>query len=70
MAIKVAGIRTRGRGKVWRLSGKDPEALNKVGQVPGINVSESAVPALQGSLSVPPISTSIYEFPVAGLGRR
>jgi alpha-N-arabinofuranosidase len=67
MTIKVAGIKTGGRGKVWRLTGKSLDSVNKVGQPPGINVQESRVPALQGSLLVPPISTSLYEFPVAAV---
>ena len=63
-AIKLEGRVTRGRGRVWRLSGKSLEASNKVGQAPGVAIQLSQVPALGRSLTVPPISTSIYEFPL------
>ena len=66
MAVALEGVKTRGPGKVWRLTGSSLEALNKVGRPPGVTVKEAGVPALRGSLTVPPISTSIYEFPVAG----
>jgi alpha-N-arabinofuranosidase len=55
----------RGSGKVWRLTGKNLDAINKVGQPPGVTIQSSGAPALRGSLTVPPVSTSIYEFPVA-----
>ncbi|HEY6923735.1 MAG TPA: alpha-L-arabinofuranosidase C-terminal domain-containing protein [Steroidobacteraceae bacterium] len=62
--IKLEGLRIRSGGKVWRLSGKDLEATNKVGHPPGVTAHEAKVPALSGSLTVLPISTSIYEFPL------
>jgi alpha-L-arabinofuranosidase len=64
VAIKLEGLRVRGGGKVWRLSGKSLDAANKVGQPPGVSVREAKVPRLSRSLTVPPISTSIYEFPL------
>jgi alpha-N-arabinofuranosidase len=65
MAIKLDGMAVRGSGKVWRLTGKNLDAINKVGQPPGVTIQSSGAPALRGSLTVPPVSTSIYEFPVA-----
>ena len=62
--IALVGVDTSGRGKVWRLTGKSLDAVNRVGQPPGISIVESTVPALQATLTVPSISTSIYEFPV------
>ena len=64
-AIKLDGIDTRRSGTVWRLTGKSVEAINKVGQPPGVTIVQSAVPPLSRNMTVPPISTSIYEFPVA-----
>jgi alpha-N-arabinofuranosidase len=64
-SITLEGIRTRGSGKLWRLTGTSLEAANKVGQPPGVTIRESKVPALSGRLTTAPVSTSIYEFPVA-----
>lgn len=66
ISIKVVGIDTRGSGKVWRLIGKSLDALNKVGQPPGVSISESRVAPLRESLTVPAVSSSIYEFPIVG----
>ena len=65
LALEVKGVRGRGSGAVWVLTGRQLDAEIKVGQRPGVNVRQSKVPALPPSLTVPPISTSIYEFPIA-----
>jgi alpha-L-arabinofuranosidase len=65
LAIALNGIKTRGTGKVWRLTGKSLDAVNKVGQPAGVNIQEKGVPALGRGFTVQPISTSIYEFSVA-----
>lgn len=67
LEIKLAGMRTGDGGKVWRLTGDSVEAANKVGQPAGVTVREAKVPRLSRSLTVPPISTSIYEFPIAAM---
>lgn len=67
LEIKLDGLQIRGSGKVWRLSGASLEAANKVGQSPAVTVREAKVPRLSRSLTVPPISTSIYEYPIAAL---
>ncbi|HEX6510597.1 MAG TPA: alpha-L-arabinofuranosidase C-terminal domain-containing protein [Chloroflexota bacterium] len=65
MAVTLEGVKLRGSGKVWRLTGNSLEAVNKVGQPPGVTIKEATAPALRGALTVPAISTAIYEFPVA-----
>jgi alpha-N-arabinofuranosidase len=65
LAISLHGIATHGRGKVWQLTAKSLEAANKVGRPAEVTIRESAVAALQRTVTVPPISTSIYEFPLA-----
>ena len=65
LEIKLDGLRIRASGKVWRLTGKDLDAANKVGQSPGVTLRETQVPRLSRSLTLPPISTSIYEFPLS-----
>lgn len=64
VAIELAGLHVRGPGKVWRLSGASLEAANKVGQEPGVTIREEPAPRLGGRLTVPAISTSIFEFPL------
>ena len=66
LAIKLIGIKTHGVGAAWRLTGKDLDAVNKVGQAPGVTIERSTVPPLSRGVTVPPISTAIYEFPVSG----
>ena len=68
LAIKLDGLQIRASGKVWRLTGMALDAANKVGQPPGVTVREAKVPRLSHTLTVPPISTSIYEFPLDSNG--
>jgi alpha-N-arabinofuranosidase len=65
LLLEVEGARGRGSGTLWVLTGQQLDAANQVGQPPGVTVRESRVPALSRSLTIPPISTSIYEFPIA-----
>ncbi|MBB6251128.1 alpha-L-arabinofuranosidase C-terminal domain-containing protein [Nitrospirillum iridis] len=64
VSIALEGAQLRGDGRVWRLSGATPEAENKVGATPGVTITESRAPAPRGGLTVSPLSTSIYAFPV------
>jgi alpha-N-arabinofuranosidase len=66
MTVSLAAVKVRGPGRVWRLTGASLDAANRVGAPPGVTIQEARVPALTGSLTVPPLTTSIYEFPVAG----
>jgi alpha-L-arabinofuranosidase len=66
LAIKLTGIETRGVGTAWRLTGNNLDAVNKVGQAPGVTIQRSTVAPLSRGLTVAPISTAIYEFPLAG----
>ncbi len=65
LVLRVDGGRVHGSGSVWVLTGEHPEAQNVVGQSPQVSVSERKLRALPQTLAVPPISTSIYEFPIA-----
>lgn len=65
-AIDLHGLRTRGGGTQWVLTGASLEAANKVGQPAGVTIAGKKVPALGRQLTVPAISTSIFEFPLAG----
>jgi hypothetical protein len=64
LAVETDGIATRAGGTVWRLTGKSVNAVNKVGAPPGVTIKQSMVPPPSAKLRLPPISASIYEFPV------
>ncbi|MCI4589508.1 alpha-N-arabinofuranosidase [Sphingobium sp. BYY-5] len=66
VAIDMPHVRTRGQGKVWRITAKSLSAANKVGAKPGVTITEAAAPAMNGRLTVPPMSTSIFEYPIDG----
>jgi alpha-N-arabinofuranosidase len=65
LAIDLRGLRTRGGGKRWLLTGASLDAANKVGAAPGVTIAEAKAPALGRSLTVPATSAAIYEFPIA-----
>ena len=64
-AVDLHGLRTRGAGAQWVLTGATLEAANKVGQPAGVTIADKKVPALGRQLTVPAISTSVFEFPIA-----
>jgi alpha-N-arabinofuranosidase len=64
LEISLANLQTRGSGRRWLLTGKSVQAQNKVGAAPGVTISEEEAPPLGHELAVPPISTSIFEFPL------
>lgn len=66
LSIKLIGLVTRGAGTIWRLSGNNLDAVNKVGQAPGVTIQRNVAPPLSRGMMVGPISTSIYEYPVTG----
>ncbi|MBO9624384.1 MAG: alpha-N-arabinofuranosidase [Sphingomonas sp.] len=64
-AVDLRSLKVRGKGVRWLLTGKSVDTENKVGQPAGVTIEQGAVPALGGALTVPPISTAIFEYPVA-----
>jgi alpha-N-arabinofuranosidase len=64
VSVLLRGGKTHGRGTVWRLTGANINAENKLGEPPGVTLQQASVPPLGGKLTLPPISTSIYNFPV------
>ncbi len=65
VALDLRALRVRGAGTQWLLTAGSLDAANKVGSEPGVSIVEKRVPALGKSLTVPAISTSIFEFPIA-----
>ena len=62
--IDLRYLRTQGRGRRWLLTGASLNAANKVAEAPGVTIREFDAPPLGSGLTVPPISTTIYEFPL------
>jgi alpha-N-arabinofuranosidase len=62
LAIKAAN--PAGRAKLYLITGKDEMACNVPGKVPGVTLVEKAGVPFGRSLTVPPMSVSLYEVPV------
>lgn len=60
--LNVAGWRVAGGSKLWQLTGKSLDAVNKVGTQPQIGVKEIPIDGVPQTLSVPPISVNVYSF--------
>ncbi|BBD99904.1 alpha-N-arabinofuranosidase [Sphingobium amiense] len=65
VAVAVPGRQVRGAGTVWRIAAKSLAAANKVGAKLGVTITQAKAAAMNGRLSVPPLSTSIFEYPLA-----
>ena len=65
VSLAFAGARLRGPGWVWRLTGARLDAVNKVGAPAQVTIVQARAGAPSGVLSVPPLTVSIYEFPIA-----
>ncbi|MFP5228727.1 MAG: alpha-N-arabinofuranosidase, partial [Acidobacteriota bacterium] len=63
--LDFTGARIEGASRLWRLTGKDLEAANHVGQPAQVSIQEIPVRAASGGVMVAPISVDIYQFPVA-----
>jgi alpha-N-arabinofuranosidase len=63
--IVLRNLRTRGAGAQYWLSGPSLDAANKAGAAAGVTIASRKVPPLGRRLTVPAISTSIFEFPLA-----
>lgn len=63
--LNVSGAHLIGKATLWRMTGKNLEAANHVGQTPQVEVKETAIREAATSMSVAPISINIYRFPVA-----
>ena len=64
--LHVTGARLEGPSTLWRLTGKDLQATNQLGQEPQVMVKEMTIEAGPNSLSVAPNSINIFRIPMAG----
>jgi alpha-N-arabinofuranosidase len=64
--LSITGVRLAGPSTLWQLTGSSLDAENHVGQPAQVAVKEITIGDAPQSVSVAPISVSIYRFPVAG----
>ncbi len=62
--LTVDGVRLSGNARLWRMTGNNLEAANKIGQPPQVEVKEIAVAEAPTTVLVAPISVDIYRFPI------
>jgi alpha-N-arabinofuranosidase len=64
--LKVSGVRLAGPSTLWQMTGSSLDAENHVGLPTQVEVREIAIGEVPLSVSVAPVSVSIYRFPVEG----
>jgi alpha-N-arabinofuranosidase len=64
--LDLKSLAIRGAGRRWVLTGASLAASNKVGAPAGVTITAGSVPRPGASLVVPPISATVFEFPIAG----
>jgi alpha-N-arabinofuranosidase len=60
--LNVAGVRLKGEPTLWRVTGKNLQAADQVGQSPQVTIDKTTVSGSGHRLSVAPISVNIYRF--------
>ena len=63
LAVSFQGVELAGPGKLWRLAPTGLDASNRIGQPPQVQIEEHPLNAAPDTLTIAPISVSIYEFP-------
>ena len=62
--LSINGEKLANQGHVWRLAPARVDATIAVGQEPEVEIQEQNLAAVPETLAVPPVSVSIYAFPV------
>ena len=62
--VALKGVAVQAKGRVWRIAPKDLTAGNEPGKPLAVDIVESPLAEAPARLSIPPISVSIYEYPV------
>ena len=65
MELTVRGVQLGGNSTLWQLTGPTVDAANVLGQKPQVDIVSVPLPGVPKTLSVAPISISIYQFPVS-----
>ena len=63
ITLTLKGPKLAAQGTVWLISGDDPLAYNEPGKPPRVDIVENPV-KVDGKLTVPPLSVSLYRVPV------
>lgn len=63
-AVEISGVRLSTSAKLSQLSAPSVDADNEYGKEPVVKILESSIATLPGTVELPPISVSIYEFDV------
>jgi alpha-N-arabinofuranosidase len=62
--VALKGVAVQNQGRLWRIATADLTAGNEPGKPPVVDIVESSLNEAPGRLAIPPISISIYEYPV------
>jgi alpha-N-arabinofuranosidase len=62
--VALKGVALQNQGRLWRIATADLTTGNEPGKPPVVDIVESSLNEAPGRLAIPPISISIYEFPV------
>ena len=62
--VALKGVAVQDQGRLWRVAGANLAAANEPGKPRAVDIVESPVTQAPGRLAIPPISISIYEFPL------
>ena len=64
LTLNFQGVQLAGKSRTWQMTGTSEDAANVLGQKPQVEITESALPEVLTTISAPPVSLTIYEFPV------
>jgi len=64
MDVTLEGVAVQNQGRLWRIAPTDLTAANTPGKPLVVDIVESSLTEAPARLAIPPISISIYEFPV------
>jgi alpha-N-arabinofuranosidase len=64
MDVALKGVAVQNQGRLWRIAAADLTAANVPGKPRVVDIVESSLNEAPGRLAIPPISISIYEYPV------
>ena len=62
---KISGVTLRSQGKLYQIAPPSVSSTNEVGKEPAVKIVETAQDGLPGTVQVPPVSVSLFEFDIA-----
>ncbi len=62
--LNLSGLHPQGPINIWTMTGSSADAENVVGQEPQVHIQATSQPDVPSSLTVPPISVSIFRFDI------